>query len=128
MNEAEEVLRLFSYTEEEQKAFPYLREYMRRVRPELASVLAAPRGRERFMLAGLFLTYRALNHSGDGISTDTSGMSPDSIHARRLEAFRRITGREISDPLKYLRMIRFNPLKLVLFGPARMLYRFVTRG
>lgn len=128
MSDIVEIIELFSYSEEEQKTFPYVREYMRRIRPELSRIMADPKARERFMLAGLFLTYRAFNHAGESMSTDTSEMSHDGVHAKRLEAFRRITGREIRSTGEYLKMIRFGVIKLIVFRPAGMLYRFVVHG
>lgn len=116
------VAELFSYTEKEQETFPYLRGYMRRIEPHLATVLSDPAKRERFMLAGLFLTYRAANHLGVNMTTDG-----DSVD-RRLSEYHRLTGHRIIDTRSYLKMIRFSLLKYLLMGPGRFLYNFVIRG
>ena len=119
------VVEIFSYTEQEQETFPYLRWYMRRIEPRMATVLSDPAKRERFMLAGLFLSYRAANHLGVNMTTDGDGS--DTVN-RRLSEYHRLTGHRIVDTRSYLKMIRFSPLKCLLMGPGRFLYNFVIYG
>jgi hypothetical protein len=98
---------------------------MERIRPKLPEIVQDHAKRERFMLAGLFLNYRAANHLGVEMTTDIEG--EQTMDSRLLE-FYRLTGRRIADSRAYLKMIRFSPFKLLLMGAGRFLYNFVMRG
>jgi hypothetical protein len=128
-NPAAEARALFTYRRAEQKAFPYLGTYARLLRPRLEGVLADEGARERFMLAGLFLSYRAFNHMGMGLSTDPAVLAQvfPSRHTRRLRAFHRLTGQEIHGTGDYLRRIGFWR-RPYLLAPGWSLYRFVVAG
>ena len=60
----------FSFTDREQAAFPYIRRYMQRIGEELDGILSDEKKARRFMLVGLFLTYRACNHMGVPLATN----------------------------------------------------------
>lgn len=128
-----DVIKLFSYTEDEQQTFPYLRAYTRKINPMLPVVIANTDMTERFMLAGLFLTYRAFNHMGISMTTDTDSLNweYDTIHTERLQTYKLITGKEIQTSRAYLDMLKLNPIKIILiisFQTGLMLYRFVIYG
>ena len=131
----EKVRELFSYSCDEQDTFPYIAKYMNLVSPRLDEILADSRSRERFMLAGLFLTFRACNHAGVEMTTEERQLArfPPLVHADRLRSFRLITGHEIRSTGDYLKMIRYNLLSVILMflrirNPGVFLYRFVVRG
>lgn len=119
------VLSTFTYTDDETQTFPYLAAYRERVLRELES----PRSRVTdygYALAGLFLTYRACNHTYAEMTTliDDPDRADDLLFKRVIE-FRRITGCEITDQGHYLRRIRYFPLLMFLrvMSPAGMLLR-----
>ncbi len=129
--DGEKIRNLYSYSTEEQSTFSYLQKYMDTINPRLDEIIASPSKRERFMLAGLFLTYRAFNHGGGIMTTDPSAIpdgAEDDVHYRRLTQFEIISGKRIIDMKHYLKLIHFSIVKLYLFGPARMLARFVLSG
>ena len=128
------IIEVFSYSLEEQAAFPYLKRYMTKVSRIRGSVLKSSAGQERYMLAGLFLTYRMCNLWGHGFSTLPSDIHTPvtSIHARRLATYRLITGKDITSTEDYLTAIGLDShpiafLKLAI-SPGRFLYRFVAKG
>jgi hypothetical protein len=145
--DTDEIVHLFSYTEREQELFPYIRVNMTKVQRKLPKILENPKQRERFMVAGLYLTYRAYNFMGMSITTEISEQDIDlklhDILNERLLAFKRLTGKAIGDTSDYLSMIHFGPILLqiiwhILFmvplwclrlsDPGTWLYRFVLRG
>ncbi len=126
MSELQLVLATFSYSEDEQEAFPYLKRYMTKVIPLLGESLREISTRNNFMLAGLFLTYRACNHLGCNISTDMGEISLLDIHMKRLELFRRVSGVHIESTRHYLELIDFKKHKSLFRGPGSMLLRFVA--
>lgn len=124
------IMELFSYSQDEQSAFPYLQDYMTRIRPKLPLILEDPDTLERFMLAGLFLTYRAFNHWGESMTTDDNGLVDygNSIHIVRIKTFKQVTGKDIISTGHYRRWISFGPLMIIswfIFGGGKALYHFV---
>ena len=126
--EIEEVRRVFSYTGEEQRLFGWPRKYMSLLADRLDRVLQDPGARHRFMLAGLFLTYRAANFAGESLSTERGPETDRGYTDKRLEAFKRLDGTPIDSTRAYLRLIGFRPWRWKLFGIDRSLYRFVVSG
>jgi hypothetical protein len=127
----DEVLEFFSYSDNEQEMFPFIREYMRKIKPKLPQILEDQEGRERFMLAGLFLSYVALNHLGENMTTETDKsdlISENNLHLQRLEAYKRLTGKSIESTAQYLRMIRLSIIKRIFLRQEDMLYNFVTHN
>ena len=125
---ADTVVPLFLYTPAEQATFPYLRVYVRNIQPHIPQVITTPVACERFMLAGLFLTYRSYNHQNIQMTTNPDLLCGERIHEQRLLTFSALTGKAINDTSHYLQMITFHPLKMVPLGPGHMLYRFVRYG
>jgi len=119
---------LYSFTSEEQELFDYAREYMRKVRKRLPFLLETQNGRERFVLAGLFLTYRACNHIGTTMSTDNEG-GLTGLHKERLSLVTSITGKKIRSTEEFLKLIGYSPLKVILLrvNTASFLIRFVLK-
>ena len=113
----EKVRELFSC--DEQDTFPYIAKYMNLVSPRLDEILADSRSRERFMLAGLFLTFRACNHAGVEMTTEERQLArfPPLVHADRLRSFRLITGHEIRSDCDYLKIIKYI-LSVILMSSA----------
>ena len=121
---------IFSYSESEREVFPSLDKYMRLIERRLDSILSDSVASRRFMLAGLFLTYRACNHNGRSITTEIEDLSMSEIHLERLRTFAELTNEEIESTSDYLGKLNLSPiwkysLKLILFGPGRVLYKFV---
>ncbi len=127
-----EIIEIFSYSPDEQETFPYLARYMNRVRKKLPEIESDNEKLKRFALAGLFLTYRACNHSGDKMTTDIGDVSSDFIHYKRLGAFKEYFGLEIKDALDYLSLINFSYFHFILVvlrisDISRKLYYFVVK-
>lgn len=102
---------------------------MRSIENELHELIRDRDFRIRFMLAGLFLTYRACNHQGMVLSTgdETLGML-SGVHAKRLEEFRRLAGIEITDTADYLKKIKMGYWRALLPWPGYRLAKFVRQG
>ncbi|MBK9941435.1 MAG: hypothetical protein IPP13_07420 [Kouleothrix sp.] len=122
------IISMYSYTEEEQSTFPYLRRYMEMIAPHLPDIVKDPLKLERFMLAGLFLTYRAYNHAGKPMTTEPSTLFGDDIHRKRLLTYKEMTGKDVQNAQDYLARIHFGLLKVLSRNQARNLYRFVLHG
>ena len=125
----EEIRTLFSYSDEEQASFSYLGDYMRMISKRFADVSSDTARIRRFMLAGLFLTYRAYNHVGDSVTT--KGATPTgSEGSKQLYYYELWSGETIENTTDYLSHLHF-PLLLtqgMIFGWGRALYWFVLRG
>ena len=126
----DEIAELFSYTANEQETFPYLRAYMKLISARLPRILENDRRRERFMLAGLFLTYKAINFAGESMTTEVEVGNGTSPHTERLLAYKQITRKSIRNTLDYVKRIWFIPriFLMYIFGPGRALYWFVMYG
>lgn len=131
MDDREKIIKIFSYSEKERETFPFLEAYMSRIQDKLPMILENPRQCERFILAGLFLTYRASNHTGIKMTTEISDadLDMDDIHTVRLVTFKEITGKSIDGIGDYLKMIGQYKLFLwMLMRSRNPLYGFVMRG
>lgn len=128
MEDKADEFRVFLYTEEEQDRFPYIREYMVRLKPRMREVFADERMRGRLMLVGLFRTYRACNHVGIPFDTADFGDWPEGIHKERMAAYVRTGGPPFSSATDYLHMLGLGIVKLFLGRLGNRLYRFVLRG
>jgi hypothetical protein len=122
----------FTYTEAEQKTFPYLRDYMEGIRKHLPEILQDEEKRVRFALAGLFLSYRAMNHQGGAFSTSPLGFDEASIHAHRLRMYLEMGGSPFVSTQEYLDLIGLKPVRISMQGFAQsigeFLCSFVLRG
>src|SRR5687768_2203291 len=103
-----EIVEIFSYSKDEQEDCPYLARYMKRVSRKLPEIEKDKDKLRRFALAGLFLTYRACNHSGSKMTTNISDFPNESIHYKRLRTFNEYFGAEIKDTQHYLSLINFS--------------------
>jgi len=128
MNEKDTILDVFSYSEREREAFSYLDRYMRAILPIRDGILDTTAGRERYMLAGLFLTYRAFNHWGRPMTTESLGKEVPETHRLRLSTFKSITGKSINSTGQYLKMVKANWIKILLIPADRWLLKFVIKG
>lgn len=129
---AKEIIKIFSYDEEEKDAFSYLRRYMKLVEKRIDEIEKDEEKLKRFALAGLFLTYRAYNHIG--ISMETANFSEIDfiIHSLRLRAFRDYFKDEIKDTSNYLEMLNFSVFHYLMFtfrlkSLPRKLCKFVVK-
>ena len=107
----DDVRLLYAYTLDEQRTFPYLGRYMRGIAAETPRILSTPHGRERFVLVGVFLTYRACNHMGVSMSS-TEAASLGSPHRERLEGVEAHTGHRIGSTSHYLYTFLASPLSV----------------
>ena len=120
-------MRVFRYSQEETSTFPYLKSYsdlINRDPPRSDDADAA----ERYMLAGLFLTFRACNHAGVPMTTERIPAALPEKHQKRLSKYKELTRQSIGDQRHYLNRLRYNRLLFATIGPGRMLYRFVRFG
>lgn len=124
----QEIQDLYSYTAEEQNMFQFANDYMNKVSKLLPDLLETKAGRERFILAGLFLTYRTYNHAGLPMSTEVFYES-GGIHRERLSKVKDYTGKGFEDTKDYLRLLSLSSLK-ALFWRRKIntfLIKFVTK-
>lgn len=131
----ETIIDVFSYSEEEQEDFPYLKDYMRKITPVRTQVLATEEGRRRYMLAGLYLTYRMCLYWDRVMSTSSTQDStyPYYYCDFRLSTYKQLSGQEIESNCAYLSALGLLPLwKCVfwfaLFYPDVFLVRFVKEA
>jgi hypothetical protein len=132
MLSSKEIIEIFSYTSAEQETFPYLSRYMNRISKKLPEIESDREKLKNFALAGLFLTYRAFNHSGNTMTTEIEKDLPESIHLKRLEAFKDYFGINITDTEDYLSMINLSGFDFVLMAfrlkdISKHLYYFVVK-
>ena len=119
---------LYSYTQQEQATSPHLSEYMREVAPDLSRIVATSPGRGRFVLAGLFLAYRACNHMGVALSSSEAA-NLSSPHRERLAGVEAHTGHRLAGTSHYLRLLGLSRIRILvpMFRPGRFLADFVRR-
>lgn len=127
-----EIIEIFSYKEDEQNDFEYLRKYMSKIKPHFQEIENDREKLKRFALIGLFLTYRACNHTGGKFTTESIECNPDSIDTKRLFAIKNFFNIRIDNELNYLRMINFSILDFLLVGLklksiSRKFYKFVMK-
>jgi hypothetical protein len=83
----------------------------------------------RFVLAGLFLTYRACNHMGCAVAS-SEAVNIEGVHGDRLENAESILGFPIEGTQHYLSLIRMGTAKQ--FNPfvklSNHLIKYVTKG
>lgn len=108
---------LFSYSDEERLVFPYIARYISSVEPRMASILKSETALVRFFLAGLFLTYRACNSSGQEMSVEPSDIRLPEVHLRRLEQYSRCGGPKFLSTKEYLKLLGVSRLGLLLKRP-----------
>ena len=128
-----EIVELFSYSKDEQEAFPYLARYMKRISKKLPEIENDKAMLKRFALAGLFLTYRADNHGASLMSTEFTYFDEKSRHYKRLKAFKEFFQMEIKSSAHYLKLINMSFKDVILFvlrlkTVSRFLYKFVVKG
>lgn len=132
MISSKEIIEIFSYTADEQEIFSYLHRYMNRISKKLSEIESDKEKLKRFALAGLFLTYRAFNHTGSKMTTDIGSISSESIHSKRLGAFKDYFGLEIRNEEHYFSMMNLSKFDLLLLmfrlsDISKKLYFFVVR-
>lgn len=130
---SKEIIKIFSYNTDETDTFPYLYRYMKLISKKLIKVENEERILKRFALAGLFLTYRAYNHSRALLTTENpSDFDLSDIHSLRLATFKYHFKTEIYSSDHYLKMIGFSAFEFVLLAfrlsdISEKLYRFVIK-
>ena len=129
---AKEIIEIFSYDTDEREAFSYLHRYMKLIDKKLGEIENDEEKLKRFALAGLFLTYRACNHTGQPMETKNFKKFDSDIHKLRLSAFRDYFKTEIKGSAHYLKLIKFFAFDYVLLAfrlksLPRKLYKFVVK-
>ncbi len=125
-----DIVEIFSYSLEEQANFPYIRRYMYLIKDKLPEIEKDREKLRKFALVGLFLTYRAFNHSGQPMTTEFDYNPPDTIYNKRLITFKEYFGETITDVEHYLSMINYTFFDFILMilrlkNISKKLYRFV---
>src|SRR5687768_10179797 len=92
-----DIIEIYSYTEDEQETFNYLRRYMKLISPKLAEIEKDREKLKRFALIGLFLAYRSCNHMGDTLTTekDYGEKYKEDFYVKRLAAIKEYFGLKI---------------------------------
>ncbi|HEY0047867.1 MAG TPA: hypothetical protein VGB68_01175 [Pyrinomonadaceae bacterium] len=116
----------------EQETFPYLSRYMNCISKKIPEIESEREKLKNFALAGLFLTYRAFNHSGDTMTTEIENTLSESIHLKRLKAFKEYFGIKIMNTEHYFSMLNLSKFDLILMmfrlsNLSRKLYNFVVK-
>ena len=121
-----EILSLYSYSCDERATFPYIDRYMSLVDEAVTAHRVDEIG---FALAGLFLSYRACNHSGCRMTSVRGDIdfSEDTEHFKRLSAFERLTRLRFSTTNEYLKLSGVTITESLLRKPYRMLLRIACR-
>ena len=124
-----DLIRLFSYSSEERAAFRYIDRYMRFIDRNRVRVTGSHEAFKNFMLAGLFLTYRAFNHSSVDMTTDPDALADmgNDIHVLRLKAVGKNVGPILSTD-DYLRQLHVSSLRIELLLPATFLICSVKKS
>lgn len=127
---SKEIINIFSYNLEEQETFPYLKEYMKLIGKRLQEIEKDEKKLRKFALVGLFLTYRAFNHSGQPMTTEFENTPLNTIHNQRLITFKEYFNETINDVDHYLSMINYTFLDFILMALnlksiSKKLYKFV---
>ena len=128
MDDPNVIREAFSYTREEQEVFPYLRNYMCCINKHLPGILSDDKKRLRFMLAGLFLTYRMCNHTGLEFKTHNNFNSVKAVHNFRVNTYEKAGGPPINSASDYLKLLNFGIFKLFCPGIGKRLCKFVLKG
>ncbi len=120
-----EILEVFSYLDVEQKVFDYISAYMSLIYQDLDQIRGDSERLRRYMLAGLFLTYRMCSHSGWDMHTGSLAVWPEGIDRTRMEKFREISGEDLKGIKDYKERIGMNAFTYLFKEPAKMLHKFV---
>lgn len=119
----------FSYADLPQtRRFSYLVRYRDRIASNKAKILASPDLCYRFMLAGMFLSYRSAVHAGAQLDTTAPETRGDRYTDHAVRAFFEVTEQAITSNAQYLALIGYKPYLWSLTGTDRALARFVTRA
>lgn len=129
---AKEIVGIFSYNTDETKNSSYLHRYMKLVFKKINEIENNEEKSQRFTLAGLFLTYRACNHSGQPMEPENLANFDSGIHKLRLTAFKDYFKTEIKSSSHYLKLINLSAFDYVLLvfrlkSISRKLYEFVVK-
>ena len=127
-----DIIEIFSYTQEEQETFEYIRRYMKRISPVFELIEKDEVKLKRFALIGLFLGYRACNHVGETFSTEIETDDSDNLYAKRLIAIKQYFGVSINDSEDYLSLINISFISfffymLGIFDLSKKFYKFVLK-
>lgn len=127
------IINIFSYSLVEQESFDYIRKYMTRIKPKLYEIEKDEAMLKRFALAGLFLTYRAFNSTGDLMSTELTSYDDENIHYKRLKIYKEYFQSEIKNSSQYLKIIDLSGVDFILFllrikRVPKFLYDYVIKG
>lgn len=128
ISDGETLWDLFGYAPTARRQPSYLTRYNRRIERHKAKILESAPLSYRYMLAGLFHSYRAANHDGSNMDTTVEGMDGLSFTDRRLRAFGAVTAVDITSNAQYRAMIGHRPYRWALMGHDRALVRFVLKG
>lgn len=128
---SKDIIEIFSYDQEEQKLFPYIEHYMKLVTKKLPEIEKDEEKLRKFALAGLFLTYRAFNHTGQSMTTEFKEPQPETADYKKLLAFKEYFGIEIRDTSHYFSMINYSFFDFILMvlrlrKISKKLYKFVV--
>ena len=121
----EELAEIFSYDSEEQGRSAALKRYMAAVSPMLPELLRDSAFRDRFILAGMFQTYREWSRTNHSMRAQDLDADDDSRHARRLRAYEQIFGESLDANHDYLKKIGYSVWTALIRSPGKHLARFV---
>ena len=106
---SEKIIELFWYSSKARELFPYINDYMVALGNWLDENEMDDEQLIRYMLAGLFLHYRAANHMGNEFTTNTYGEFGKAVlPSKTLQQFLTINkrlGHSIDTTDEYLRLL-----------------------
>ena len=125
------VVALFRYADEYQDGFAYLRDYDTHMQDWLEHQRLDAEQLKRYMLAGLFYYYRALNHLGENLRTTQVGwfdlQNPNTTKYLQFQTFNLVFGRPINTTKEYLALLQAGSIEQ-LGWIYNNLFAFVIEG
>jgi hypothetical protein len=106
---SDEIIKLFRYPPEERALFPYIDAYMAAMENWLDENQMDDKQLVRYMLAGIFLEYRAANHMGNTFHTMIDTWTNMHLRPKTKQKFQTINkylGRPIETTEEYLQRLQ----------------------
>jgi hypothetical protein len=101
---------LFGYSEADWNVFPFAKEYMSLILPQIEIVFSDSEKLKRFLLVGLLVQFFATNHHGDEFDTVVENWSgAQSATIQKLDVFNELYGHPIQSSEEYLDLLFEGP-------------------
>jgi hypothetical protein len=101
---------IFTFSEKEKTIYPFLSDYTEKIQTWLTDNTMTDEQLLRYALIGLFPSYRAANHRGEGLSTDVQDGTVRESRKRKYEAINLLLGKPITTTSEYRSLIKLTDL------------------